>query len=65
MNAIIGFIQSFVRDSFIVGYNDGLLGEAEFLNLGDAILHAEESTTLYPGVMIRERKSGRIIQSYD
>ncbi len=57
-------LLSFASETFSVGYNEGLLGTETFSTLSEAILHAEESSALYPRVVVTNSK-GELLASFD
>lgn len=56
--------QQTISNIFRVGYNDGLIGEAFFNNLEDALANAEMATSLTPNNTVRAY-NGRLIRVFD
>lgn len=56
--------QQTISNIFRVGYNDGLLGEAFFNNLEDALIDAQEHATMCPNNTVRAY-NGRLIRVFD
>lgn len=64
LSRIFTTFSSLTKETFVVGYNDGLAGVKEFVSLSEAIAEAKDAITISPNITIRD-KNGTLLAKFD